>query len=203
MIRGFIVIVFVAVASVVFSQDDLSFTWHNEINYEIGERETWSVDGLLNVYISKNGAIDKYDSVGTLKFSQSIKALGKMTQLVPINTMKLVHFSEEQQTLCFLDNTLSTLDDCIELIDKNVINASYISSSNQPNKVWVLDNLNSRLLLIPLEGNSQQQEIQNLKGILAIESITQIIERGNNLLVLDPEKGVYVFDMYGLSLIHI
>jgi hypothetical protein len=197
MIKQVLLVLFVGVIFCIDAQDDLDYSWHKEYDYKIGERETWSVDGLLNVYISNKTAIEKYDSIGVLKFSQSIKSLGKMTQLVPINTMKLVHFSEEQQTLCYLDNTLSFLDDCIELSERNIMNATLISASNQPDKLWVLDNLNSRLLLIPLEGNDQYQEIMNTKGILAMDHITQIAERGNNLLVLDPEIGVYVFDMYG------
>ena len=152
--------------SQLIAQNDISYNWYKEIKYTIGARENWSVDGLLNVYISNDSSIEEYDSVGVLKFAESIKSLGKMTQLVPVNTMKLIHFSEEQQTLCYLDNTLSQLDDCIELADKGVVNATTISSSNQPDKIWVLDNLNSRLLLLPLEGNGQPQEIVNVRGIL-------------------------------------
>ena len=179
------------------AQDSLNYSWTDVIDYKIGSREAWAVDGLENVYVSKKTTIDKYDSVGVLKFSQSIKSLGRMKQLVPVNTMKLVHFSEEQQTLCYLDNTLTSLDDCIELSNLGVINAILISSSNQPDKIWVLDNINSRLLLIPMEGTNPPQEIMNIRGILDLNEIDQIAERGNHLLLLDAEKGTYVFDVYG------
>lgn len=176
---------------------DSSYRWVGVAKYSISEEAVWSVDGLENVYISEYGLINKYDSTSKLKFTQSIKALGTMKQLVPVNTMKLVYFSEEQQTLCYFDNTLSSLDDCIDLSDQNIINAVLVSESNQPNKLWVLDNLNSRLLLLSLDNLFQLQTIVNLKGLLSIGEITDIKERGNRLMVLDKNSGVYILDYYG------
>lgn len=176
---------------------DSSYRWVGVAKYSISDEAVWSVDGLENVYISEYGLINKYDSTSKLKFTQSIKALGTMKQLVPVNTMKLVYFSEEQQTLCYFDNTLSSLDDCIDLSDQNIINAVLVSESNQPNKLWVLDNLNSRLLLLSLDNLFQLQTIVNLKGLLSIGEITDIKERGNRLMVLDKNSGVYILDYYG------
>ena len=177
--------------------DSISYEWNKKMSYKIGEGEVWSIDGLENFYVSQNSLINKYDSVGVLKFSQSIKSLGRMTQIVPVNTMKLVHFSEEQQTLCYFDNTLSSMSDCIELSDKGIVNAVLVSASNQPNKIWVLDNLNSKLVLLALDNQSQPQEILNLRGVLDIEKISQIVEKNSRLFLLDQEKGAYVFDLYG------
>lgn len=180
------------------AQDDsIAYTWKKETRYSIEDSEVWSVDGLENFYVSKNGQIEKYDSVGVLKFSQSIKSLGRMSQMVPVNTMKLVHFSEEQQTLCYFDNTLSLMGDCIDLTIEGIVNAALVSKSNQPNKIWILDDLNSRLLLLSLDNLNQPQELINLSGILNINRIEQIAERGNRLFLLDQKKGVYIFDLYG------
>ena len=177
--------------------DSINYTWKKETRYSIAENEVWSIDGLENFYVSKKGLIEKYDSAGVLKFSQSIKSLGRMSQLVPVNTMKLVHFSEEQQTLCYFDNTLSSLDDCLDLTEEGIVNAALVSESNQPNKIWVLDDLNTRLLLLSLNNQNQPQELINLSGILDISRVVQIAERGNRLFLLDENKGVYMFDLYG------
>ncbi|OFZ55558.1 MAG: hypothetical protein A3D92_13545 [Bacteroidetes bacterium RIFCSPHIGHO2_02_FULL_44_7] len=172
-------------------------SWIEKQIYPMQADGVWSVDGLENVYIAQFGLINKFDSTGKLKFSQSIKSLGSMTQLVPINTMKLIHFSEEQQTLCYLDNTLSPLDDCIDLTEEGIVNAVMVSESNQPNKIWVLDNLNSRLLLLPLDNVYQTQELVNLRGVLDLNQVTQFVERNNQVVLLDATKGVYIFDLYG------
>src|SRR5690606_17087815 len=72
-----------------------------------------------------------------------------------------------------------------------------ISASSQPNKVWVYDSFNSRLLLLSLNRLNQQQEVLNIIGTLDIKEVSQIKERGNRLFVVDPTKGVYIFDLYG------
>lgn len=177
-----------------WSQD---FSWNPMRHYDMLGASSWSVDGLENVYIATRKTVTKYDSTGTVKFSQSINALGPMSELVAINPMKLVYFSEEQQTMCFLDNTLSQLDQCAELSDLGIDNATEISESVQANKIWVYDNLNSRLLLIPLDRVYQPQEVGNIRGILGLEEVNEMKERNSRLLLLDQGKGVFELDLYG------
>lgn len=178
-------------------QDSIAYEWKNKGEFQIAESALWEVDAFENVYASNGNSIKKFDQDANLQFSQSIKRLGRMSQLVLVNTMKLIHFSEEQQTLCYFDNTLSEMDDCVELSDEGVINASLVSGSSQPNKIWVLDNLNSTLSLFSLDKLIQEQQISNLKGTLNIENISDIKEHGSRLYLLDETQGIYVFDLYG------
>lgn len=174
------------------------------MSYDLQADDVWSVDRLENVYISNNSVINKYDSVGVLKFTQSIKSMGNMTAFLPINTMKLVHFSEEQQTLCYFDNTLTPTDDCLELIEREVFNASMIASSERSDKVWIYDQVNSSLRLLDLEGDKfQSVRIDNLRGVLELDNIAQIKERYNQLVILDSVRGAFIFDMYGSFVDHI
>ncbi len=196
MIRQTIFLVFTLFLSVAYAQDSLSYSWKEVRTYKVAEGEVWTVDLLENMYISDGGMVHKYDSSGTLRFSQSIKSLGNTTHIIPVNTMKLIHFSEEQQTLCYFDNTLSSMNDCVDLTREGLVSAELVCGSSQPNKVWVLDNLNSTLHLLSLDNLRQSQEVRNLKGVLDLEHITQIRERYNRLFVLDQSKGVYVFDLY-------
>ena len=194
--RSWILLVVVFSWSIGFGQSD-SLVWKKAGLLKMDVGSTWSMDVLENYYVGNGNGIQKFDSTRTLKFKQSYKSLGNMTALVPINSMKLVHFSEEQQTLCYFDNTLATTESCLELSDKGIINASLVCKSNQPNKLWILDNVNSTLVLISLDASGQRQEIKNLRGILNVESVSQIIERNNQLMLVDPKKGIYIFDLYG------
>lgn len=180
-----------------FGQDSSGYVWTLSEKYALSSDEVWSVDNLENFYYSDKGIINKRNKTGDITFSQSIKSLGRTTQIIPVNTMKLVHFSEEQQSLCYFDNTLTSMDDCIDLSDEEIVNATQVSASSQPNKLWVLDNLNSTLNLLSLDRMNQTQRVKNLRGILQIDRITQIVEKGSHLFLLDPQKGVYVFDLYG------
>lgn len=179
------------------AQDSLGYGWKELQSYPVKENEVWHLDVLEYYFTSDNGTINKYSIDGKLMFSQSIKSLGQIKDFVSINTSKLIHFSEEQQTLCYFDNTLTKLDDCVDLTEEGLVNVTMISASSQPNKVWVFDSFNSRLVLLSLNGLNQQQEILNVIGTLDIKSVSQIKERGNRLFVVDPTKGVYIFDVYG------
>lgn len=181
----------------VHSQIVDSIEWHKKGEYTIGKDDIWAIDGMDNVLITKNKGINKFDSTGVLKFSQSIKSYGRLLEILPINTMKILIFSEEQQSICLLDNTLTLSEECIDLSIFNIGNASHISVSGQPDKIWVLDELNSKLVLLSLGGTNQFQEIKNLKGILNMADVTFIKEVNNELFVADSKGKIYQFDLYG------
>lgn len=179
-----------------------SYEWKEKETYAIDSSDIWTVDVLGNTYITKKEQINKYDSTGILKFSQSQKSIGRLSLLKPINTMKLVVFSEEQQILSFLDNTLTPYESYIELLDQNIGNATLFTTSSQPDKFWVYDQLNSKLHLLSLDETDQAQEIGNMNGILNSKQISEMIEQNNLLFMLDSTQGIFVLDMYG-SLINL
>ncbi|MCJ8291868.1 MAG: hypothetical protein HRT58_17360 [Crocinitomicaceae bacterium] len=156
----------------------------------------WNMDALGNHLVSLNGTISKIDTSGKIQYTQSIRSYGETSAMVSINTMKLVHFSEEQQTLCFLDNTLTASEDCLELADQSIVNATLVSSSSQSDKIWVMDQLNSTLYQLPILGNDPTRQIGNLGGLLNFNSVNQIKEAGNKLYVLTSE-GIFILDIYG------
>jgi hypothetical protein len=140
--------------------------------------------------------IEKYDSIGGLKFSQSIRAIGKSTELTTVNSMKILSFSDQQQTLCTLDNTLTLSENCIDLQEFEIQSAIHVSASSQPDRVWVMDQLNYHLMSLNLT-TGKYSEISNLTGILNIEYVDEMKEYGNELFILDKSKGLYRFDFYG------
>ena len=156
----------------------------------------WNMDALGNHLVSLNGTISKIDTSGKIKYTQSIRSYGETASMVSINTMKLVHFSEEQQTLCFLDNTLTASENCLELSDRNIINATFVSSSSQPDKIWVMDQLNSTLYQLPISGSDRTRQVGNLSGLLNFNTVDQLKEAGNKLYLRTPE-GIFILDIYG------
>jgi len=182
----------------VSAQDSLS-NWTLLKTYPVNSDAVWNIDVLENVYIVHNRMIIKFDSTGVTKFSQSIKSIGQVKEIMPINTMKLVLFSEDQQVLCLLDNTLTMSEELVDLSEFNIVNASLTSTSSQPEKIWVLDQLNSRLLLIDLAGKMQFQEVRNLKGMLNLTLISSLKELNGHLFMVGSGK-VYQFDIYGTLL---
>lgn len=185
--------------SVCFSVSQVtdSVEWEVKSEFNIGKEDVWSVDILGNVYSTDDRIINKHDSIGKKKFSQSIKAFGHLKDIQTINTMKVVGFSEEQQAVCLLDNTLTLSEECIDLSKFDIGNASHIAVSGQSDKLWVVDQLNSRLLLLSLGNTYQYQEIKNLQGILNIAEVLAIKEVNNQLFLADTKGKIYQFDLYG------
>lgn len=180
-----------------FDEAQKTTSWEKKFEFDVDSLSNWEVDGLGYIYVSQDGNMKKYYPTGELWFEQGMKSLGACSDIVSLNPMKFLYFSQEQQTVCYFDNTLSFTNECLDLSEYGVENASLISSSSQPEKLWVLDDIDYRLVLLSLDGLIQGQEVKNIKGILDIESITQIIEKGSKLYLLDPFEGVFVFDRFG------
>lgn len=164
---------------------------------ELGKGSFFTVDNLNNIYYTKGQSLVKVDSVFTPKFKQSIKSLGDSRQLAAVNSMKLVHFSWQQQTLCFFDNTLTQSEDCIDLFELGLNNVTQIASSQRPNRLWVYDEVNSILTLLNTDDVTASVQLVNLSGILEIDSCARIMERNNKLFLLDPTNGIFIFDQFG------
>jgi hypothetical protein len=203
-LKTYLTIIALTVLTVSFAQKDSSFNWRLIDSIPISEDAIWTVDILSNTYISEYGTVSKFDSTGVKVFSQSIKSLGGLSSLCVINTMKLVYFSEEQQLLCYMDNTLSQNENCVRLEDRGIMYATAVTSSDRSDKLWVLDEINSRLLLIDLESDLRKPLIlENVRSIIGEVGQVTMVERGGRLYVNNPSSGVYVFDIYGSFIKHI
>jgi hypothetical protein len=169
-------------------------------SFPIEKGDVWTVDGLGNVITTKRDQLAKYAPNGKLLFEQSQKSFGRLDKIEPINTLKFVAFSEEQQKLCFFDNSLTVMEKCIELGDYEILNATQFATSGQSDKLWVFDQVNSTLSLLVLNRLNQSQSVKNLMGILDAEHIVQMIEMQNKLFFVDDQQGIFIFDVYGTLL---
>ncbi len=157
--------------------------------------DIWNVDNLGNLYLVQNNSISKLDSSGKQTYSQSIKSFGRISEIEPINAMKLVLFSEEQQSICFMDNTLSLNGNCKYFDAFDVKNAKLIATSNRPNLIWVLDEYRSTILLIDIVNDKIIQRVENMKGILNESSdFVDLIEKNNFLYLTAANGKVFQFD---------
>jgi hypothetical protein len=158
----------------------------------------WNIDELQNVILIQGSTLVKCDSSGKQLFSQSIKSIGNVAQIEPINALKIAVFSEEQQSICLFDNTLSLNGECNYLDKFGIRNAKLISRSNRPNLFWIYDQFNSTLLLIDIISNKTIQKVENIKGQLFKNEreteVEKIQEYNNHLYLIDSKETIYEFD---------
>ena len=158
----------------------------------------WNIDELQNVYLIQGSTLIKCDSSGKQLFSQSIKSIGNVAQIEPINALKIAVFSEEQQSICLFDNTLTLNGECNYLDKYGIRNAKFIARSNRPNLFWIYDQFNSTLLLIDIISNKTIQKVDNVKGLILKgeeeNEVEKIQEFNNHFYLIDSKETIYEFD---------
>ena len=158
----------------------------------------WNIDELQNLYLIQGSTLIKCDSSGKQLFSQSIKSIGNVAQIEPINALKIAVFSEEQQSICLFDNTLTLNSECNYLDKYGIRNAKLIARSNRPNLFWIYDKFNSTLLLVDIISNKTIQKVENIKGQLFKSKheteVEKIQEYNNHLYLIDSKETIYEFD---------
>ncbi len=192
-------LLFFFIYSIHFINAQLIF--ENAKNKEISFKSNipvWNVDELQNLFLIQGTTIVKCDSSGKELFSQSIKFIGEVSQIEPINALKIAVFSEEQQCLCLFDNTLSLNGKCKYFEEFGIKNAKLIASSNRPNLFWVYDQFNSSLFLIDIISNKLVQKVENIKGQFfkgkTEIDVEKIIEYDNHLYLSNSEEKILEFD---------
>jgi len=141
-------------------------------------------------------AIYKMDTTGNLMFQQSVKAFGHITDMDLINPMKYLVFFREQQCIGFFDNTFTPYQQKTRLSDLGISYATLVCYSMQFDRFWVFDQDNSKLVLFNSDGK-RTLETENLNGLIGLSEPVQMMERFGNLYLVDEDRGVYIFDMFG------
>ena len=206
----FFLLIFVSLSEIkTYSQDSLSQTieWKKDTIFTFTNEIVWNLDHFGNLYIADKDQLKKLDSKGKKLFSQSLKKYGEIAKIDVRNPMKLLLFSEQQQSLFYLDNTLTKQENDIDLGDVETIGfeinyATQVSSSSQADKIWVYDQENSTINLIA-SNQAQSIKIENSAGLLNFSKVNQFFEANGNLWIVDPQKGIFTFDIYGTLLSHL
>jgi hypothetical protein len=175
-----------------YSQQEWKQLWRLEVD----STAIWDIDPIHQSIIYQNQSVQKRDAKGVLMLQESIKSLGNIEKIDAQNPLKIALFSEDQQCICFLDNALALQSECIYLSDLNISLAASMSASIQTDRIWIYDEPNSKIDLITLR-NGQNQQIQNVKGLLNLHSIVNMQEIDNRLYLFDEENQVAWFDQFG------
>ncbi len=144
--------------------------------------DTWTIDGQNNLLVVSENNIQKKAINGERRFNQTFKSLGNIQSISPINSMKILLFSDVQQSLAIVDNTLSQQGDIIDLSDLGFSNVVFICASNRPNLIWVFDQFRSSLNLVDFQKSQILQSIQNVET--TGNSILEMKEYQDHLYVL-------------------
>jgi len=158
--------------------------------------DAWDVDPMGKVIFARRDVLTKLDTSFNVEFTQSLKSFGNVTKIDARHALKSLIFSEDQQAIAFIDNTLTMHKGLKDLTAIDVSYGTTASYSAQSSRYWVFDGDNSKLVLID-ELKGRPQVLENLAGLVGAPEIHEILEIENTLFLLDKTQGIYLFDIYG------
>lgn len=158
--------------------------------------DAWDVDPMGKVIFARRDVLTKLDTSFNVQFTQSLKRFGNVSKIDARHALKSLIFSEDQQAIAFIDNTLTMHKGLKDLTVVNVFYGTTASYSAQSNRYWIFDGDNSKLVLVD-ELKNRPQVLENLAGLVGAPEIHEILEIENTLFLLDKSQGIYLFDIYG------
>lgn len=160
------------------------------------QADEFAVDAIGYVYSAYNDVVEKRDTSSKLLFRQSTKMTGHVSSIDVTNPLKPLLFFQSQQAILFTDNTLTPYRNLGYLPDLGVSYATLVCYSEQFNRFWIYDQDNSRLTFFSNEGE-KVRVIENLSGLIELKKPCQLLEKNGILYMVDENRGVYLFDMFG------
>lgn len=154
--------------------------------------DTWTMDKQQNLFTLSQNNIQKKAIFGNLIFNQSFKSLGDIHSIIPVNTFKILLFSDQQQSLTIVDNTLTEQGNAIDFAELNFSNVTLVCASNRPNLIWVFDQFRSSLNLVDFQQSEILQSIQNVEN--QGNTILQLKEYQEHLYVLFSDGTLKRYD---------
>ncbi|MFM2039178.1 MAG: hypothetical protein RL432_2117 [Bacteroidota bacterium] len=177
------------------SQQTFELEFQRSIPIPSNSEQTF-IDYGNNLYFVTKDQINRQSLATGIANVQSQKIWQSIDQIICINTMKTVVFSQAQQQLCFTDNTLSQQGTCLNLQDYHFMNVTKIASSKRPDMLWLYDELNSTLVLFNFVQRQIIQSVSNLRGILNLQGEPNLEENALGLWIFTSEGQIIRMDDY-------
>ena len=183
-----------AVKPASYAQNDSLFKVLTTINYPVSSFDVGS-SGELYI-IDTQGQLKKFnekgDSVGV--FNQ-VTRYGKLGYVVARNPWKTLLFYDNFSTIVMLDKYMKVLGS-INLRAKNLLGVKAITASYD-NQIWLFDERESKLKKIDDTGNTLSETVDFRTLFTEVPTPAKIIDHEGFVYLLDPKKGLYIFDYYG------
>lgn len=157
----------------------------------------FNVDNLDNIYlVNNNNQLKKLNSKGdSIGIFNDVRKYGKLFYIDVTNPLKLLLYYQNFSTVVVLDRFLMVRN-VINLRTQNIFKAKAIANAYD-NNIWVFDEGDAKLKKIGENGDLLSETVDCRLIFDTIPSPTQIIDEGGFVNMYDPNKGFFIFDIYG------
>lgn len=192
--RALLIPLLLVVYACSLAQADTSFRMIKTIK---GDIRAFTVDNLDNVYLlSSTNQVKKLnangDSVGVYN---NVKQFGQATLIDVSNPLKVLLYYRDFATIVVLDRFLNMVN-TIDLRKQGILQVRAIGQSYD-NKVWIYDELDSKLKKIDDDGKVLL-ETPDFRQVFGDAPMPQkIFDQDKYVYLYDSTKAIFVFDYYG------
>jgi len=160
--------------------------------------EGWvlAADELKHAYVVNNeNNILKLDSLGGLLAIYSENQYGDVSSIDATNPFEVLVFYKDYNVAISLDINMNAK----QLYKFATIGVNEVSAAcmSYDNTIWVYDQSDNKLKKINSNYKITHESFEVSKLLGGIIEPNYMIERDNMLYVVDKERGIFVFDMYG------
>lgn len=154
----------------------------------------WTSDEWGQLYQWKDNTVWLLQNQNNIPFQETYKTFGEITSLQPINGLRALIFTESQQLLGILDNTLQLKEGSLAFYDLNFSNVTKVSASVRPDFIWIFDQYRERLILFQINTAQAQQIVDNCFDGIGEQHILAFFEHQQNLICQLSDGRYYEFD---------
>jgi hypothetical protein len=178
-----------------FSKLVLSQTWILEKELMLKDSTYhWTSDEWGQLYQWKDNTVWLQNEQNQQPFQETYKILGDISDIQPINGLRGLLFSENQQMLGLVDNTLQLQEGIIAFYELDFSSVSKIAASSRPDFIWIFDQYRERLILYNFKQAEVIQIVDNCFGDSKDAQIVQFFEFQQNLICLLSDGRYFEYD---------
>jgi hypothetical protein len=156
--------------------------------------DNWTTDEYGQLYQWKDKHLCVQNSQSGQVLRESFMSFGEISGVFPLNGLRIVLFSESQQQLAFIDNTLQLQGAPLDLSELKFSYVSQIAKSARPDYIWLFDQYRSRIVLLNTRTLQAEQILDNCFTQEKNVVVRQFFEEATELYCLLDNGQVYRFD---------
>ena len=154
----------------------------------------WTSDEWGQLYQWKANTVWLQQNQNTVSFQETFKILAEISDVQPISGLRALLFSEGQQMMGIVDNTLQLKDGLLAFLDFDFSSISKVAISNRPDFIWLFDQYRERLILFNINTAQAVQVVDNCFGGIQDAQIVQFFEYQQNLICHLSDGRFFEFD---------
>jgi hypothetical protein len=154
----------------------------------------WTSDEWGQLYQWKDNTVWLQNEQNQQPFQETYKILADISDIQPINGLRCLLFSENQQMLALVDNTLQLQEGIIAFYELDFSAVAKIAASARPDFIWIFDQYRERLILYNFKQAEVIQIVDNCFGGLGLAQMSQFFEQQQNLICHLSDGRYFEFD---------